>query len=104
VVRYGEHNELPIWDDHTGNYVDPDTRQPLPTWAQALDQLDHQLDAGPGRGPEHVVGFGPQVNLQGVLAGTPQADKLIGYLTKYLTKTVASCHPVTTGTAEAHQR
>jgi hypothetical protein len=104
VVRYGDPTHLPEWDDTTGNYVDPDTREPLATWDQALDQLDEQLEADPDRGPEHVVSFGSQVNLQGVLAGTGQAGKLIGYLTKYLTKSVSACHPAATGAAEAHQR
>jgi hypothetical protein len=41
-----------------------------------------------------VARFGPQVHAEGVLGGTPQADKLIGYLTKYLTKSVDTCHAI----------
>ena len=37
----------------------------------------------------------------GVIAGTPQADKMIGYLSKYITKSVADCHPANTAAAEA---
>ncbi len=36
--------------------------------------------------PTHCVRFGRQVDVQGVLAGTPQAEKTIGYLVKYLMK------------------
>jgi len=50
------------------------------------------------------VRFGDQANLQGVLAGSAQADKLIGYLSKYLTKSVADCHRIDTATAAEHQR
>ena len=43
-----------------------------------------------------MVRFGRQVDVQGVLAGTPEADKLIGYVTKYITKSVAECHTAET--------
>jgi len=49
-----------------------------------------------------VVRFGRQVNAQGVLAGKPQAGRLIGYLTKYLTKNIADCHTPATDPARAH--
>jgi hypothetical protein len=104
TVRYPMHAPQPVWDDKRGTYLDPDTRTPLRTWDQALDDLDEELDADPNRGPEHVVGFGPQLDIQGVLGGTPQADKMIGYLTKYLTKSVSDCHRITGPAAEAHQR
>jgi replication initiator protein RepSA len=50
----------------------------------------------------HVVRFGEQLDIKGVQAGTPQADKLIGYLTKYLTKAVDACHTATTDRQRAH--
>ena len=46
--------------------------------------------------------FGDQVDAQGMLAGTPAADKRIGYLAKYLTKSIADCHPVDTARQRAH--
>jgi hypothetical protein len=104
VVRYAPDDVQPVWDGDAGGYVDPHSGQALPTWEQALNTLDTDLDTDPGRGPEHVVRFGDQVNMQGVLAGTPLADKLIGYLSKYLTKSVAECHRATTDTAVEHQR
>jgi hypothetical protein len=117
VVHYPPHAPGPVWDDQaavidpdtgsvigTGAYVDPDTRQTLPTWRQALDELEGTLDNDPDREPEYVVRFGEQADIQGVLGGTPQAEKLIGYLSKYLTKSVSECHTVETASAQAHQR
>src|SRR5690348_5142552 len=31
--------QLPVWDEHTGAYLDPDTGEVLPTWDQALDAI-----------------------------------------------------------------
>ncbi len=97
VVRYPDHH-LPVWDETTRSYVDPHTCVPLPTWNDALDQLDTDEDAGPA----HVVRFGVQCDIKGVLGGTPQADKLIGYLTKYLTKSVDACHEASTDRQAGH--
>ena len=38
--------------------------------------------------PAHIVTFGPQVHVKGILGGTEEAGRHIGYLTKYLTKSV----------------
>jgi hypothetical protein len=77
-------DRLPVWTDAAG-YVDPDTGAPLPSWDEALDAID----ANPDAEPTHVVRFGPQDDLQGLLAGTPGAERAIGYLCKYLTKSIA---------------
>ncbi|MCG5219734.1 helitron helicase-like domain-containing protein [Streptosporangium sp. KLBMP 9127] len=82
VVFDGDH--LPAWADGVG-YLDPATGEVLPTWDQALDQLDADEDAE----PLHVLRFGQQVDVQGVFAGTPDADQCIRYLSKYLTKSIA---------------
>lgn len=103
-IRYPEHAPQPIWDDDIRAYLDPTTYEPLPTWDQALDTLDEILEVDPDREPEHVVRFGRQVDVKGVLTGTPEADKLIGYITKYITKSVGECHTPDTATAETHQR
>jgi hypothetical protein len=103
TVVYPAYDIPPVWDDDAGHYCDPRTGKPLPTWEEALDQLDQALDEDPERGPEHVVRFGDQANLQGVLAGSARADKLIGYLSKYLTKSVTDCHKVNTDGASDHQ-
>ncbi|MFC4062396.1 replication initiator [Planomonospora corallina] len=91
----GDH--LPVWverperedgtaypDRQTGDYIDPGTGEVLPTWDDALDRLDTDDEAE----PLHVIRFGDQVDVQGVLAGTPDADQCIRYLSKYLTKSL----------------
>src|SRR4051794_32321688 len=59
---------LPVWQC-TG-YVDPTYGVPLPTWDEALDALDGDEDATPA----HVVRFGGQVDLQGILETEDDAD------------------------------
>ncbi|GAA2208427.1 hypothetical protein GCM10009850_038850 [Nonomuraea monospora] len=76
VLFDGEH--LPVWDNGAG-YLDPCTGEVLRSWDQALDETAEPL---------HVVRFGDQVNVQGVLSGTPDADQCIRYLSKYLTKSL----------------
>ncbi len=88
----GDH--LPVWDEHFGSYVDPATGEVLPTWDQALDELGDQ--------PHHVARFGEQFDAQGVLAGSKDAVRCIGYLTKYLTKQVGNCHHPDTDVQQAH--
>jgi hypothetical protein len=84
---------LPAWDPDREEYVDPDTREPLPTWDQAVDELDQ---------PAHVVRFGAQVDARGVLAGSPDANRAMGYLAKYLTKSIAECHRPETDRQREH--
>jgi hypothetical protein len=104
TVCYPEHAPAPVWNPDRACYVDPGSGQALRSWQDALDDLDDELDDDAERGPEHVVRFGEQMKLQGVLGGTAQADKLIRYLCKYLTKSVADCHHPDTDTAEEHHR
>jgi hypothetical protein len=80
-------DRLPVWCEDVG-YIDPDTGTVLPTWDEALDALDTSADATPA----HVVRFGDQDDLQGLIAGTPGADRAVGYLCKYLTKSIAGTH------------
>ncbi|WP_327093297.1 helitron helicase-like domain-containing protein [Nonomuraea sp. NBC_01738] len=70
--------QIPVWDDEAG-YLDPATGEVLPTWDEALDQLDE---------PQHVIRFGDQVDVKGILSGTQDADQCIRYLSKYLTKSL----------------
>lgn len=79
-------DRLPVWDGH--DYVDPTTGEILPTWADALDQLDTDPDAKPA----HVLRFGRQVDMQGIIAPSPDADRAVRYLTKYLTKAISDAH------------
>jgi hypothetical protein len=77
LVYDGE--RLPVWDTRAKAFTDSDTGRPLPTWEQACEQLTE---------PAHVVQFGSQVHVKGILGGTEEAGRHIGYLTKYLTKSV----------------
>ncbi|WP_433248623.1 replication initiator [Streptosporangium sp. CA-135522] len=107
-VRF-EGDHLPVWteradraepypDGQAGDYLDPATGELLPTWDQALDQLDADDDAE----PLHVLRFGAQVDVQGIVAGSPDAHKRIGYLTKYLTKSLGD--PLDPADADDHAR
>jgi hypothetical protein len=95
-VKYRDGDELPVWHDQTGGYVDPATGEVLPTWDEALDAIS-RYDL-----PWHVARFGERFDAQGVLAGSPQAARCIGYLTKYLTKQVGDCHQATVGAQHDH--
>ena len=80
-------DRLPGWSPEEGGYVDP-SGWLLPIWDEALDQIDADMDSEPA----HVVRFGEQDDLQGLLAGTPDADRRVGYLCKYLTKDIAATY------------
>lgn len=60
-------NRLPTWDG--GQFVEPDTREPLTSWAEAVDQVDE---------PAHVATFGRQVHSKGILGGSEEAGRHIG--------------------------
>ena len=95
-VRYRDSDQLPVWDDQAGRYVDPATGEVLPTWDEALDAIgSYDL-------PWHVARFGDRFDAQGVLAGSKDAARCIGYLTKYLTKQVGGCHQAATGPESDH--
>jgi hypothetical protein len=79
---------LPQWSEAAGGYVDPVSDAALPTWDEALDELDRDPEAPPA----HVVRFGAQDDLQGLLAGSAGADRAIGYLCKYLSKDIATTY------------
>ncbi len=88
--------QLPVWDEHTGTYLDPATGEVLPSWDQALDAIGDQDE------PLHVARFGDRFDAQGVLGGSKDAARCIGYLTKYLTKHVADCHQAESDAQRAH--
>jgi hypothetical protein len=85
MIRFEDDN-LPVWDEDLATYLDPATGEVLTAWDQALDAI------GPQDDPLHVARFGPKFHAEGVLAGSKDAARCIGYLTKYLTKQVADCH------------
>jgi hypothetical protein len=76
---YTSDGKLPVWEPRIKAFTDPDTRQPLTSWADALDRVEK---------PAHVVTFGQQVHSKGILGGTDDAGRHIGYLTKYLVKSI----------------
>lgn len=87
---------VPFWAD--GAYRDPHTGMALPTWQEALDDLDAQHAAGADPTPAYVARFGTQVDIKGITAPSKDADRAIRYLTKYLTKSIADTYtPGTTG-------
>jgi hypothetical protein len=95
TVRFdGEH--LPVWDEPTASYIDPATGERLPTWDDALDAIGDQDE------PLHVARFGTRFDAQGVLAGSRDSARCIGYLTKYLTKQIADCHQAASPAQQAH--
>jgi hypothetical protein len=94
-VKYDD-DRLPVRDEHTGTYLDPDTGEVLPTWDQALDAIGDKDE------PLHVARFGARFDAQGVLAGSRDASRCIGYLTKYLTKHLGDCHQAATDAQAAH--
>ena len=76
-------DQMPRWDGT--DYLDPVTGVVLPTWEDALDQVQADSDAR----PLHVVRFGKQTDIAGIIAPSADADRAIRYLTKYLTKSIA---------------
>jgi excisionase family DNA binding protein len=87
-----------VWDNDADCWIDPDTGTPLMPWADALDLVDCDPDATPA----HVVRFGAQVDAQGINAGSKDADRTIGYITKYVTKSAADCHTTETDRQRDH--
>ena len=92
-VKY-DGDQLPVWDEQIGSYLDPATGEVLPTWDQALDAIgDRRMSRGtwPGSGP----GSTPRA----CSPDRKDAARCIGYLTKYLTKQVGDCHQADTDAA-----
>jgi hypothetical protein len=84
----------PVWDTRAKAFIDPNTGTPLPTWEQASEGLTE---------PAHVVRFDEQVHVKGILGGTEEAGRHIGYLTKYLTKTIHQAAGITEHSTQAQR-
>ncbi len=82
----------PVWDEHGCTYVDPCTGEVLPTWDNALDAIAAEDE------PVRVARFGDRFDAQGVLSGSKDAARCIGYLTKQ----VADCHQAQSDAERAH--
>lgn len=92
-VVYPDPDRLPWWDADQERYRCRETGMVLPTWNQALDELD----ADPTAEPAVVMRFGSQVDIQGIIAPSADADRAIRYLTKYLTKDIAETYTAPDG-------
>ncbi|MGW1682342.1 replication initiator [Saccharopolyspora sp. NPDC002376] len=84
---------VPVWVPEESAWCDPDTRQPLPTFEESLP--------GEEDDPAHVVRFGDQVDIRGVLGGGEEANRHVKYLTKYVTKTIGETYA---DASEAHRQ
>lgn len=96
-------DRMPVWDQAAGTFTDPDTGNLLPGFDDVMSLMDEMDDVAPA----HVVRWGVQVDqadigetdpdgeagpvrpgkAKGVIA--KDANRLIGYLTKYLTKSIS---------------
>jgi hypothetical protein len=79
--------KMPVWDYRAMTFVDPDTGQALTGWDDALDVLDAVDDLEPA----YTVRFGERMDpghMKGYIPGD-KADRAIGYVTKYLTKSIS---------------
>ena len=88
-----EGGRLPVWEPRSTSFVDPDSREPLTEWDDALEAVEE---------PAHVVTFGRQVHSKGILGGTEEAGRHIGYLTKYLTKSTGEVVEATSARQREH--
>jgi hypothetical protein len=88
--------QLPVWHERAERYFDPGTGEFLPAWDESLDAIGVHSE------PHHVARFGAKFDAQGVLAGSKDASRCIGYLTKYLTKHVGQCHEPETDAQHEH--
>ncbi|MFV8318123.1 MULTISPECIES: replication initiator [Mycobacterium] len=95
---YTDSGRLPVWNPTRCTFIDPDTHTPLTSWQDALQAVDDDPDANPA----HVVRFGEQVHSKGILGGGTEAGRHIGYLTKYLTKSIGEIITPTTAAQHAH--
>ncbi|WET79504.1 replication initiator protein [Amycolatopsis sp. QT-25] len=86
-------DRMPLWDGDRRVFVDPDTRAPLTDWDDVIEAVED---------PAHVVTFGRQVHSKGILGGTEEAGRHIGYLTKYLTKSTGEVVEADTARQKDH--
>ncbi|WP_416564016.1 replication initiator [Nocardia testacea] len=78
---------LPVWNPAKMTFTDPDTGSALLGFEDVQDLLA-DVD---GLEPAHVVRFGDQMDradMRGFVPGR-KADRAVGYVTKYLTKSIA---------------
>ena len=95
TVKHDE-TSLPVWHE-------PSRRLPRPRHRGTPAHLGQRSTrSASAREPLHVARFGAKFDAQGVLAGSRDANRCIGYLTKYLTKHVSDCHQANSDAQRAH--
>ncbi len=85
-------SQLPEWDERLEVYRCPTTGRALPSWEQALDDLDDALERDPAQRPAHTLRFGAQSDYKWLIADSQRTNRVIGYLTKYLTKSISDAY------------
>jgi hypothetical protein len=90
---YLDGETLPVWDSRSQSFVDPATLKSLTAWDDAVAAVDE---------PSHVARFGAQVHSKGIIGGSEEAGRHIGYLTKYLTKSTGEVVEATSDRQAAH--
>ena len=76
----------------TGNRSGPATGTATPTPAPCCppgSKPSTSSQADPDARPAHVMRFGSQYDMAGIIAPSPDADRAVRYLVKYLTKAIA---------------
>lgn len=92
---------VPVWDPSKATFVDPHSGAALLDIEDALDVLGEMEEWTPA----HVIRFGEQVDSKGILGGTQEAARHIGYMTKYLTKSINEVlEPETQRAADHYER
>jgi hypothetical protein len=90
---YQDGESLPVWDSLARAFLDPATREQLASWDDAVQAVEQ---------PAHVARFGVQVHSKGILGGSEEAGRHIGYLTKYLTKSTGEVVEAITSRQQIH--
>lgn len=83
IPVYTDRDAYPVWDGE--HYCDPSSGVALPSWDEAVDAAIED----PESQPAHVMHFGSQLDMRGIIAPSAEADRAVRYLTKYLTKAIA---------------
>ncbi|MFD6391825.1 replication initiator [Nocardia sp. NPDC060259] len=88
---------LPVWDREQETFVDPTSRMALQSWDEAMESTWAE-DAQPA----HVARFGRKVDARRLVGGSEKAERGIGYLCKYLTKSVSDILEAKTARQRGH--
>ncbi|MFB9834740.1 replication initiator [Actinoallomurus acaciae] len=73
-----------------------------PIGARRRDRRPRRMPVGRAAAGGATAGRPPPLDAKGVMAGSPDADRCIGYITKYLVKDIAECHEAETAMQADH--